>query len=342
MDNITNNIYNMDSYKRAMQNNNKLLRSESNLNDTKKEDTSGPQVQLPEAGGAIKNPSNVREVKSQLGKDDFLKLLVTQLQYQDPLEPMDNTEFIAQTAQFTALEQMQNLNQTMTNAQAFTTIGKGVFMNTLNEKTNQREMIYGIVESVDIINGKPYLNIGDKSAPYEDLERVQDVNFADNSAMVSQAMSLIGKTIQGIRVDDKLKPVSYVEGKVDFVKFVDGVPVLSVNGRDVYLGEVVSVSENTLLIGSEVNVAVGEDGKETITGKIQDILLKEDKIFVKVEGSEKEIKITDIGSLVSSLYLVGKDISSGEVNGKVSGVIIRDSEVYLQVGDKEISYKDIK
>ena len=342
MDNITNNIYNMDNYQRAMANQ-KSSKSESKTEDTnKKEDTSGPQVELPDKGGAIKNPSNVREIKTQLGKDDFLKLLVTQLQYQDPLQPMDNTEFIAQTAQFTALEQMQNLNKTMTNAQAFTTIGKGVFMNTLNEKTNQREMIYGIVQSVDIINGKPYLNLGDKTAPYEDLERIQDVNLGDNSAMVSQAMSLIGKTIQGIRVDDKLQPVSYVEGKVDFVKFVDGVPVLSVNGRDVYLGEVVSVSENTLLIGSEVNVAVGEDGKETITGNIENILLKDDKIFVKIEGSPKEIEIKNIGSLVSSLSLIGRDVSSGDVNGKVSGVIIRDSEVYLQVGDKEISYKDIK
>lgn len=44
-----------------------------------------------------------------LGKDEFLKLLVTQLSYQDPLDPMDSTESIAQLAQFSALEQMQNV-----------------------------------------------------------------------------------------------------------------------------------------------------------------------------------------------------------------------------------------
>ncbi|HAA09629.1 MAG TPA: flagellar hook capping protein, partial [Syntrophomonas sp.] len=46
---------------------------------------------------------------STLGKDDFLKLMITQLRYQNPLEPMDNTQYISQMASFSALEQMQNL-----------------------------------------------------------------------------------------------------------------------------------------------------------------------------------------------------------------------------------------
>jgi flagellar basal-body rod modification protein FlgD len=46
----------------------------------------------------------------QLGKDEFLKMLVTQMQNQDPLEPVNNAEMIAQMAQFSSLEQMSNLN----------------------------------------------------------------------------------------------------------------------------------------------------------------------------------------------------------------------------------------
>lgn len=48
-----------------------------------------------------------------LGKDAFLQLMITQLRYQDPLDPMDNKDSIAQMAQFSALEQMQNLNTNM-------------------------------------------------------------------------------------------------------------------------------------------------------------------------------------------------------------------------------------
>lgn len=73
-----------------------------------------------------------REIKNELGKDDFLKLLITQLTHQDPLEPVSDTEFIAQMAQFSTLEQMTNvakgveslLSITKLNAQSY--IGKEV------------------------------------------------------------------------------------------------------------------------------------------------------------------------------------------------------------------------
>ena len=46
-----------------------------------------------------------------LGKDDFLQLLVTKLQHQDPLNPMEDSDFIAQLAQFSTLEQMHNISE---------------------------------------------------------------------------------------------------------------------------------------------------------------------------------------------------------------------------------------
>ena len=50
---------------------------------------------------------------STLGKDDFLKILMTQLQNQDPLNPMQDKDFVAQMATFSSLEQMTNMNDTL-------------------------------------------------------------------------------------------------------------------------------------------------------------------------------------------------------------------------------------
>jgi flagellar basal-body rod modification protein FlgD len=71
-------------------------------------------LSTPALAGGVAGPSVPAATGSNtLSKDDFLKLLVTQLQHQDPLNPLDQNQFLAQTAQFSQLEQLVNINKAL-------------------------------------------------------------------------------------------------------------------------------------------------------------------------------------------------------------------------------------
>ena len=97
---------------------------------------------------------------ASLSLQDFLQVLMTQLTYQDPLKPMDNQEFMAQIAQFTTLEQTQQVNdniQTMVSNQAaqhaIGIIGRTVAVTTANGPQ------VGTVSSIDLSQGTPRLSL---------------------------------------------------------------------------------------------------------------------------------------------------------------------------------------
>lgn len=102
-----------------------------------------------------------REPKGTLGKDDFLMLMIGKLQNQDPMNPTDDTQFMAQMAQMTSLEQMTNMSVAMSQSQAFGMLGKTVSYTDAsgNVKT-------GTVDRVVLNGSKVTLKIGaDDVAP---------------------------------------------------------------------------------------------------------------------------------------------------------------------------------
>ncbi|ADM37723.1 flagellar hook assembly protein FlgD [Bacillus spizizenii] len=109
--------------------------------------------------------STVTTSNSSLGKDEFLKILMTQVQNQDPLNPVDDKEFISQMATFSSLEQMMNMNKTMTqfveNQDPFTSyvdwLGKEVSWTDGQSTTDKT----GTVSSVKHSKGSYYLILDD-------------------------------------------------------------------------------------------------------------------------------------------------------------------------------------
>jgi flagellar basal-body rod modification protein FlgD len=120
----------------------------------------------------IKNPmdglTKTRDTgQKTLGADDFMKILMTQLTAQDPMNPMKDTEFIAQMANFSSLEQMRELSQSFSAyssgqqlASAPLYLGCEVTVRDLSSQTGE---IKGTVESVTVKNGAPALVINGKS-----------------------------------------------------------------------------------------------------------------------------------------------------------------------------------
>ena len=114
-------------------------------------------------GSSATNPITADAAnKNQLGKDAFLKLLTTQLQHQDPLNPMEDSEFMGQMAQFSTLEQITNMagaNTAMADNLAFS---KSVSLigRTVTYLDADKQPQTGKVDRVTTTDGKPALTVG--------------------------------------------------------------------------------------------------------------------------------------------------------------------------------------
>jgi flagellar basal-body rod modification protein FlgD len=106
-------------------------------------------------------PTTTSVPGGQMGKDQFLKLFVAQLQHQDPMNPMNDSEFMGQMAQFSTLEQVSNLaaanEQVAKNLAANHAIG---LIGRTVTWTDEADTVHtGVVEKVTTKDGSPYLTV---------------------------------------------------------------------------------------------------------------------------------------------------------------------------------------
>jgi flagellar basal-body rod modification protein FlgD len=114
--------------------------------------------------------------------DTFLKLLVTQLQYQDPLEPQTDTAFVTQLAQMTTMEQLQQMNLTLSNSQAYDMLGKYIYAEILNSSTGEAETFVGLAERVVLKDGTQYVVSGNLAIPVSKITQVIDPSVVETNS----------------------------------------------------------------------------------------------------------------------------------------------------------------
>ena len=198
-----------------------------------------------------------------LGKDEFLQLLIAKMTHQDPLNPIDDEAFIADLAQFSSLEQLTNLNesinsslewdylqmQTINNTMATSLIGKGVkasFSNLYLDSDNQPALSYTTTEYAEEVT----ISIKDAAGTVVRTLTMEAVPPGNNSIIWD------GKDQDGDRLAEgfyqfevtavdaegnSLTPSTYLEGKVTGVIYRDGSAYLQVNGLEIPLAEVTEI-----------------------------------------------------------------------------------------------------
>lgn len=200
-----------------------------------------------------------------LGKDDFLQLLVTKMQHQDPLSPMEDADFISQLAQFSTLEQMSNISdgiessnqwdflqmQSLNNVMASGLIGKEVtadFSGVYMDGTNQPTISFTLTKPASEIQ----FEIRDEAGDLVTTLTAEDVDLGAGSIKWDGKDSLGNLAPEGYYTISAsateasgatFTPSLKLTGIVSTITYRDGAAFVMVDGTEVSLGDIRSVGQ---------------------------------------------------------------------------------------------------
>jgi len=209
--------------------------------------------------------SNTPTATDTLGKDEFLQLLITKLEYQDPLNPMDDEDFIAQLAQFSSLEQMSNISegiaesnqwdylqmQSINNVMAAGLIGKDVkasYDSVYYDGSSSPEISFStnsfasnLTIEIKDASGTTVATLKDSNVPpgeqnYEWDGRNDFGNIVESG---QYTLKVTGVNASG----DEFTPTLSLIGKVEAVTYRDGSAYFRINGIEVPFGDVSAIGE---------------------------------------------------------------------------------------------------
>ena len=135
--------------------------------------------------------NGINPTGSTLGYDQFLQLLCAEMQYQDPLEPTSNTDYVAQMATFSQLEATLSLSETQANANASELVGKQVILKITSETTGETTYVDGRVDYVMYQNGEAYLSVNDQLYPASALDTVADSEYYEGVTLAKTVTDMV-------------------------------------------------------------------------------------------------------------------------------------------------------
>jgi flagellar basal-body rod modification protein FlgD len=202
----------------------------------------------------------------KLDNDDFMNLLVTQLKYQDPLEPLDNNEFIAQTTSFSQLEELSNMSKTLSDftnnfskndsnnnlLSASSFLGKEIKYGSENFelKDGESELMFNLPTSVTDLSISVYDSMGNEVSQFVPTNLQSGENSINWNGVGADGAQL-SDGIYSFKVNatdangEAVNVFTFAEGKVDSVSFLNGSLVMQVGNQLVDYNLIYSVSEPT-------------------------------------------------------------------------------------------------
>lgn len=212
--------------------------------------------------------------KSNLGKDDFMHLMLAQLKYQDPMNPMDSDEYAAQLAQFTQLEQLQNMNskleqsisanlaltESVNNTMAANFIGKDIKLSGDEIRYEGQDSVDigynlgGLAKDVQVTIFDQYgkevksFQFGEQSVGNHKLNWDFTDNDGNNVELDSYTFEVKAKALNG----EDLATDKYLLGAISSLKFTESGTKVVVNNQEYSLSDVIEIM-NSQQSGEEEN-----------------------------------------------------------------------------------------
>ena len=207
--------------------------------------------------------------RGEMGQDIFFELLIAQLQNQDPLSPLDSTEFTAQLAQFSQLEKLNNMNTTLSylqlylaslnNAQAVDFIGKEIEAKGDSVQLSEggsASINYELIEDTGSVTIKIYdqdmrlirvLEAGSKNAG----RQVETWDGKDKEGNQVGAGTYTFEVSAASVDGEEIAVSTYIKGSVTGVTFEDGITYLMLGEQKVAVGDVIKVLDGEVVVENE-------------------------------------------------------------------------------------------